>query len=85
MNYDNNGTLYGEAKQSLKKFKGGDSSSSAAVKLKHAFLADNEEALLVDGYVKERRGKQGGGDTEENWQQWRPRRGGPGGPQCSGT
>ena len=79
MNYDNKGTLYEEAKKSLKKFKGGDSESSrsGAVKLEPTFLADNEEALLAAGYIKgKQRGKQGGGDREETWQRWRPRRGG---------
>ena len=85
MNYDNKGTLYEEAKKSLKKFKGGDSISSASVKLEPAYFTDNEETLLAAGYVRGKRGKQGGGDREENWQRWRPRRGGPGGSQFSGT
>ena len=85
MNYDNKGTLYEEAKQSLKKFKGGDSSSSAAIKLEPKFITDNEEAFLAAGYGRGKRGKQGGGDREESWQRWRPRRRGPGGPQFSGT
>ena len=85
MNYDNKGTLYEEAKKSLKKFKGGESSSSAAIKLEPTFITDNEEAFLAAGYGKGKRGKQGGGDREESWQRWRPRRGGPGGPQFSGT
>ena len=84
MNYDNKGTLYEEAKKSLKKFKGGDSISSATVKLEPAYFTDNEETLLAAGYVRGKRGKQGGGDREENWQRWRPRRGGPGGSQFSG-
>ena len=85
MNYDNKGTLYEEAKKSLKKFKGGDSSSSAAIKLEPTFITDNEEAFLAAGYGRGKRGKQGGGDRDESWQRWRPRRGGPGGPQFSGT
>ena len=85
MNYDNKGTLYEEAKKSLKKFKGGDSVCSATVKLEPAYFTDNEETLLAAGYVRGKRGKQGGGDREENWQRWRPRRGGPGGSQFSGT
>ena len=83
MNYDNKGTLYEEAKKSLKKFKGGDSISSASVKLEPAYFTDNEETLLAAGYVRGKRGKQGGGDREENWQRWRPRRGGPGDSQFS--
>ena len=31
------------------------------------FLADSENALLAAGYVKGKRGKQGGGDREETW------------------
>ena len=85
MNYDNKGTLYEEAKKSLKKIKGGDSVSSASVKLEPAYFTDNEETLLAAGYVRGKRGKQGGGDREENWQRWRPRRGGQGGSQFSGT
>lgn len=85
MNYDNKGTLYEEAKKSLKKFKGGDSSSSAAIKLEPTFITENEEAFLAAGYGRGKRGRQGGGDREESWQRLRPRRGGPGGPQFSGT
>ena len=51
MNYANRETLYEEAKQSLKKFKGditeGSISTAASVKLEPAFLAENEEALLA--------------------------------------
>ena len=57
MNYANRETLYEEAKQSLKKFKGditeGSISTAASVKLEPAFLAENEEALLAAGYYKQ--------------------------------
>ena len=61
MNYANRETLYEEAKQSLKKFKGditeGSKSTAASVKLEPAFLAENEEALLAAGYYKQGQGK----------------------------
>ena len=61
MNYANRETLYEEAKQSLKKFKGditeGSISTAASVKLEPAFLAENEEALLAAGYDKQGQGK----------------------------
>ena len=61
MNYANRETLYEEAKQSLKKFKGditeGSISTAASVKLEPAFLAENEEALLAAGYYKQGQGK----------------------------
>ena len=85
MNYQNKGTLYEEAKKSLKKFKGGDRSSSAAIKLEPTFITDNEKAFLAARYTMGKRGKQGGGDREESWQRCSPRRGGIGGPQFSGT
>ena len=57
MNYKNKSTLYEEAKQSLKKFKGdisgGSASLGSSVKLEPAFLAENEEALLAAGYVRQ--------------------------------
>ena len=60
MNYANKSTLYEEAMNSLKKFKGditaGNGSSSSGIKLEPAFLAENEEALLAAGYVKQYRG-----------------------------
>ena len=61
MNYKNKSTLYEEAKQSLKKFKGdisgGSESLGSSVKLEPAFLAENEEALLAAGYVRQGQGK----------------------------
>ena len=79
MNYDNKKTLYEEAKKSLKKFKGdteSSSTSSETIKLEPTFLVDNDEALLTAGYIKRKqRGKQGGGDREENWRRWRSSRG----------
>ena len=61
MNYKNKSTLYEEAKQSLKKFKGdisgGSASLGSSVKLEPAFLAENEEALLAAGYVRQGQGK----------------------------
>lgn len=61
MNYENKQTLYEEAKKSLKKFKGdiaeGKSQSSPSIKLEPAFLAENEEALLAAGYIKQSRSK----------------------------
>ena len=64
MNYANRETLYEEAKQSLKKFKGditeGSISTAASVKLEPAFLAENEEALLAAGYYKQGQGKRSG-------------------------
>lgn len=59
MNYENKGTLYEEAKKSLKKFKGeivegGASAKVPSIKLEPAFLAQNEEALLAAGYIKAR-------------------------------
>ena len=82
MNYDNKKTLYEEAKKSLKKFKGdteSSSTSSATIKLEPTFLVDNDEASLTAGYIKgKQRGKQGGGDREENWRCWRSSRGGTG-------
>ena len=59
--YNNTPTvLYEEAKKSLKKFKGDSQSgsSSAAVKLKPTFLAENEEAVLASGYGKGKRSRQ---------------------------
>ena len=57
MNYANKQTLYEEAKQSLKKFKGdiaeGSASMRSSIKLEPAFLAQNEEALLAAGSVKQ--------------------------------
>lgn len=64
MNYANKSTLYEEAMNSLKKFKGdlttGNGSSSSGIKLEPAFLAENEEALLAAGYVKQYREGKGG-------------------------
>ena len=75
MNYDNKGTLDEEAKKYLKKFKGGDSSSSTAIKLKPTCITDNEEAFLAAWYGRGKRGKQGLCDRKESWQRWRPREG----------
>ena len=66
MDYSNKVTLYEEAKKSLKKFKAdfaeGSSSpgSGSGIKLESSFLADNEEALLAAGYVKQNRGGKAG-------------------------
>ena len=64
MNYANKATLYEEAKKSLKKFKGditeGSASLSSRVKLEPTFLAENEEALLAAGYVKQFQGRKTG-------------------------
>lgn len=67
MNYANKSTLYEEAMDSLKKFKGDltttgnrSSSSGEGFKLEPAFLAENEEALLAAGYVRQYRGGRGG-------------------------
>lgn len=66
MDYSNKVTLYEEAKKSLKKFKAdfaeGSSSpgSGSGIKLEPSFLADNEEALLAAGYVKQNRGGKAG-------------------------
>ena len=64
MNYSNKETLYDEAKQSLKKFKGdiaeGSANSSTSIKLEPAFLAEHEEALLAAGYIKHNRGGRSG-------------------------
>ena len=66
MDYSNKRTLYEEAKKSLKKFKAdfaeGSSSagSSSGIKLEPSFLAENEEALLAAGYVKQYRGGKAG-------------------------
>ena len=61
MNYANKETLYEEAKKSLKTFKRniaeGSVSLGTSIKLEPAFLAENEEALLSDGYVKQGQGK----------------------------
>ena len=59
MNYGNKGTLYDEAKASLKKFKGDITGGnlSAGIKLEPTFLAENEEALLAAGYVKQNQAK----------------------------
>ena len=62
MNFSNKKTLYEEAKKSLKKFKAdfaeGSSSacSGSGIKLEPSFIAENEEALLAAGYVKQYRG-----------------------------
>jgi len=72
MNYEKKDTLYEEAKKSLLKFKGevGSASDSGAlgqsIKLEPAFFADNEEALLAAGYVKQRSGVQGGGYNRQS-------------------
>lgn len=67
MNYEHKETLYEEAKKSLQKFKGditeGQRSSSSAIKLEPAFLAENEEALLAAGYSKQFRGGRKSGVT----------------------
>ena len=64
MIYSNRATLYDEAKQSLKKFKGdiaeGSANSSSSIKLEPAFLAEHEEALLAAGYIKQNRGGRSG-------------------------
>ena len=64
MNFDEKDKLYDQAKASLRKFLGnqptGGASASGgketwskvAIKLEPAFLAENEEALMVAGYVK---------------------------------
>ena len=66
INYANKDTLYEEAKTSLKKIKGdfteGTASSNLSIKLEPAFLAKNEEALLVAGYGNQYRGKTGRSD-----------------------
>ena len=73
MNYANKETLHEEAKQSLKKFKGGVTEVSASlgpsIKLEPTFLAENEEALLAAGYIKQGQGKRSvktgrGGNTQ---------------------
>ena len=66
MNYEHKETLNEEAKKSLQKFKGniteGQRSSSSAIKLEPALLAENEEALLAAGYSKQfMRGRKSGG------------------------
>lgn len=56
MDYSDKGTLYNQAKKSLKKFKGDSATSGSisdgvsAIKLEPAFLAENEEALMAAGY-----------------------------------
>ena len=51
MNYSNKETLYYDAKQWHKKFKGyiaeGSANSSTSIKLEPAFLAERDEALLA--------------------------------------
>ena len=57
MNYSNKARLYKEAMNSQKKFKDDlttvNGSSSSALKLEPAFLAEHEEALLAAGYIKQ--------------------------------
>ena len=68
MKYDNKDTLYEEAKKSLKKFKDSDSEScnnGSSIKMEPAFLAANEEALLISGYTRTRGYSQGVAETEE--------------------
>ena len=61
MTYANKKTLYDEAKLSLKKFKGditrGNISTGSSIKLEPTFLAENEDALLAAGSVKQSHGK----------------------------
>ena len=83
MNYDNKETLYEEAKESLKKFKGsnGESCNSGlSIKMEPAFLAANEVALLAAGYTRTRGNSRGvGRDRGETWRHGRPGRGAAGG------
>ena len=61
MTYANKNTLYDEAKLSLKKFKGditrGNISTGSSIELEPTFLAENEDALLAAGSVKQSHGK----------------------------
>lgn len=55
MNYENKVTLYEEVKKFLKKFMGEGgyiSCDSKSIKLEFVFLVENEEVLLVVGYVR---------------------------------
>ena len=56
MNFENNSTLYEDAKKSLKKFKcnGGESGSGSrsSIKLEPAYKAVNKESLLAGGYIR---------------------------------
>ena len=58
MNYAGKKLLYDAAKSSLQKFKGGiaegQASTSSAIKLETAFLAQQEEALAAAGYMYKR-------------------------------
>ena len=73
---------YMKRQRNLKKFKGDTESSCtsrATIKLEPTFLSGNDKALLTAGYIKgKQRGKQSGGDREENWRRWRSSRGGTG-------
>ena len=79
MNYANKATLYEEAKKSLKKFKGditeGSASLSSCVKLEPTILAENEEALLAAGYVKQFQGRKTGKSVRGGYNR--------GGKQCN--
>ena len=79
MNYEHKETLYEDAKKSLQKFKGditdGHRSSSSAIKLEPAFIAENEEALLTAGYSKQFvRGKKTGGPGSSGYFRGNPGR-----------
>ena len=81
MNYENRKTLYDQAKKSLKKSKGDNESSSSSInmKLEPTFLAENEKALMADGYRKAKgRGKKFGGGDRETWKRGRLGRGAAG-------
>ena len=80
MNYDIKKTLYEKAKNSLKQFKGAtesSSTSSATIKLEPTYLVNSDEAYCWV-YQGNQRGRQGGGDREENWRRLRSSRGGTG-------
>ena len=78
MNYGDKKSLYDAAKSSLQKFKGsvaeGQASSTSAIKLESAFLAQQEEALAAAGYVKRFEEKKGGWRKDNNNQDRRHRR-----------
>ena len=71
MDFTQKEKLFNQAKNSLKKFLGEGgaksvvNSSSVAIKLEPAFLADHEEALMAAGYV--RRNQSRGGSSQGNW------------------
>ena len=67
MNFDKKGTLYEEAKKSLKKFKWSETSSGGGIKLEPAYMTSEQESVLATGYRGRGRGYNNRGHSSGTW------------------